>query len=143
MPTKPHPERSLCAINAALEVLGDRWSLLILRDMLFFGKSQFSEFQSSNENIATNILSARLAFLEKANLVRRVTQPRPGVRVEYHPTLKALDLLPVMLELVVWSAKHYQVTARAEHLVERIHTDRNQLLMELREQNLPRLGIVP
>jgi DNA-binding HxlR family transcriptional regulator len=93
-------------VSAALEVLGDRWSLLIVRDMMVRGFSTFHEFQGAGEGIATNILSDRLLNLRRAGVIaaQRDTSDRRSVR--YRLTAKGIDLAPLVLELLLWGAKH-------------------------------------
>lgn len=99
-------ERSACAISKALEVIGDRWSLLILRDLMFTQKRSYSELQSCEEKIATNILATRLSMLEANGIVVKSTDPENKRRVLYHLTMKGIDLLPVILELKEWMKKY-------------------------------------
>ncbi len=98
--------RSACAISMALENIGDKWSLLILRDLMFTDKRTYGELQSSDEKIATNILAARLLSLEASGLIRKTTDPDNGRRSLYFLTEKGIDLLPVIIELKQWSEKH-------------------------------------
>lgn len=98
--------RSHCPIAFALEIFGDRWTLLVLRDLLFKGKKRYKEFLASEEEIATNVLAERLRRLEREGLVTRLRPPGGGRQFVYRPTAKALDLLPVLLEISVWSAKY-------------------------------------
>lgn len=98
--------RSVCPIAGALDIVGDRWTLLVLRDVLLFDRHLFRELQASPEGISTNTLSDRLRKLEAAGLLeKRVYQTNPE-RCEYHATPKGRDLTNVLRELVVWSAKH-------------------------------------
>ncbi|RYY66344.1 MAG: transcriptional regulator [Chitinophagaceae bacterium] len=99
-------ERSACAISKALEIIGDRWSLLILRDLMFTQKRSYSELQSCEEKIATNILATRLSMLESNGIVVKSVDPANKRRVLYHLTLKGIDLLPVILELKEWMKKY-------------------------------------
>ncbi len=98
--------RSQCAISMALEAVGDKWSLLILRDLMFTDKRSYGELQSSDEKIATNILAARLQSLEANGLIRKTTDSRNGRRSLYFLTEKGIDLLPVVIELRHWMEKH-------------------------------------
>jgi len=98
--------RSACAISMALEAIGDKWSLLILRDLMFTGKRSYGELQSSDEKIATNILAARLQSLEANGLIRKTVDPNNGRRSLYFLTEKGIDLLPVIIELRQWTEKH-------------------------------------
>ncbi len=101
--------RSGCPIATTLDIVGDRWTLVILRDMVN-GKKRFSEFLDSPEEIATNVLADRLVLIEAAGLaVRKPYQLRPK-RFEYELTDKGRDLLPVMQSICLWANKHYPHT---------------------------------
>lgn len=104
--------RSDCPIAASLDILGDRWTMLILRDMLLGGKSQFGEF-ATNEGVATNILSDRLATLLERGIIERV--PDEGDRRKYHYRVlrPGVELLPVIAELVVWGVQNTDVPPSA------------------------------
>lgn len=98
--------RSTCPISSALDLLGDKWSLLVMRDVLFRGKCHYRDFLASEERIATNILADRLARLEAAGLLERSgDDPRSG-RQAYRATDKGRDLIPLLLETMRWSARH-------------------------------------
>jgi DNA-binding HxlR family transcriptional regulator len=100
------PLRSRCPIAGALDVLGDSWTLLVLRDLLFYDKHRFADFLNSPEGISTNILAERLKRLETCGLVeRRRYQDRPP-RDEYYVTQRGHDLLPVLRELIAWGQRH-------------------------------------
>jgi DNA-binding HxlR family transcriptional regulator len=98
--------RSHCAVNYGVEIFGDKWSLLIIRDIVFAGKKTYGEFLKSEEGIATNILAARLAFLEAQGILSRAPNPADKRKDFYTLTEKGLDLIPIVLTIVVWSAKH-------------------------------------
>ena len=98
--------RSACAISLALEAIGDKWSLLILRDLMFTDKRSYGELQSSEEKIATNILASRLQSLEANGLIRKASDPNNARRSLYFLTEKGIDLLPVIIELRQWMEKH-------------------------------------
>ena len=101
---KPRKSRSDCPMNFALETFGDSWSLLIIRDIVFWGKRTFGEFLRSNEGIATNILTARLQRLENEGILTKRPDPADKRRDLYSLTQKGLDLIPIMLELGAWSS---------------------------------------
>lgn len=103
--------RSGCPISIALESFGDPWSLLIVRDLLFKGLRTFKEFQGAGEGMATNILSDRLARLEAAGILEKDRDPSDARRVLYGLTPKGADLAPILVELVLWSAKHEKTDA--------------------------------
>jgi len=103
--SQPEP-RSGCPIANALDLLGDRWTLLVIRDLLFIGKRRFGELLSSPEGIPTNILSDRLRRLEEGGLVEKVPYQLRPPRYEYQLTAKGRDLLPVLRTLAEWSLRH-------------------------------------
>jgi DNA-binding HxlR family transcriptional regulator len=97
------PKRSHCPISLSLELIGDRWSLLVLRDLILFGKQRYGELLESAEGISTNILADRLTRLEGAGLISRSQQDG---HVQYSPTKKGADLRPVLSELARWGLKY-------------------------------------
>lgn len=98
--------RSDCPINFAVEVLGDRWSLVILRDIVFWGKRTYGELLGSDEGIATNVLASRLRKLEKEGLIRRSADPNDRRRDRFELTENGIALIPVLVELTCWSARN-------------------------------------
>lgn len=124
--------RSHCPISFALDQVGDRWTLLVLRDLVIVRKRTFRELSESPEGIASNILTARLRSLEDAGFIVRTPDPESARRVLYEPTAKALDLLPVMLELVRWGARHDPQTAAPAEFVRRIERDCAAVAEEIR-----------
>ena len=98
--------RSMCPIANALDFLGDKWTLVIVRDMLLLGKRTYSDFTFSSEAIPTNILAQRLRRLETCGFVTKEPYQTKPVRHRYVPTAKAEDLLPVLIEMVRWSNKY-------------------------------------
>ena len=103
--------RSGCPVNVSLEILGDRWSLLIVRDIMVRGLRTFREFRDSGEGIATNVLADRLRKLEAAGIVQARGEETDGRRVNYGLTEKGIDLAPVLLELFVWAGRHEETGA--------------------------------
>jgi DNA-binding HxlR family transcriptional regulator len=99
-------KRSSCPVSCALDILGDKWTLLVIRDILFLQKQYFQDFLESPEKIASNILSDRLKKLEECNIVLRQRDPDNARRIIYTLTDKGLDLSPAILELLRWGAKH-------------------------------------
>jgi DNA-binding HxlR family transcriptional regulator len=103
--------RSGCPVSISLEILGDRWSLLIVRDLMVRGYRTFQEFQRSGEGIATNILADRLHKLEAAGILATERAAEDGRRVYYRLTEKGIALAPVLLELLIWGATHEETAA--------------------------------
>ncbi len=100
--------RSDCPIAASLDILGDRWTLVVLRDMLLGGRSRFSEL-AADESIATNILTDRLHRLVDSGLIEKSSDPADGRRVIYRPLAPAIALVPVLAELIAWGVRHTPV----------------------------------
>jgi len=104
--TRKEDVRSHCSVNYGLEIFGDKWSLLIVRDIVFAGKKTYGEFLKSEEGFATNILASRLAFLEEQGILSKAPSSADRRKDLYTLTEKGLDLIPILLDIVVWSAKH-------------------------------------
>ncbi len=104
--TKKEDLRSHCAVNYGVEMFGDRWSLLIIRDIVFEGKKTYGAFLKSEEGIATNVLASRLAFLEAQGILSKAPSPEDGRKDVYTLTEKGLDLIPIVLNIVLWSAQY-------------------------------------
>lgn len=127
------PPRSGCPISIALELFGDPWSLLIVRDLMFKGLRTFKEFQGAGEGVASNILSDRLGRLERGGILSKARDPADSRRVLYGLTRKGADLAPVLVELVLWSAKYeeteappavvHEMQTRRAHVVARLQRD--------------------
>jgi DNA-binding HxlR family transcriptional regulator len=98
--------RSDCPLNYGIEIFCDKWSLLIVRDLMFFGKRHFNEFLSSEEHIATNLLADRLSMLEKEKIIRKSKDSQHKQKIVYSLTEKGIDLVPVILTIGLWSEKH-------------------------------------
>jgi DNA-binding HxlR family transcriptional regulator len=128
---KPSPRRSDCPLNAALEAVGDPWALLVVRDLMFKGICRYSEFLGAGEGVATNVLAARLRLLEREGIITRERDPADARRQVYRLTPKGIDLAPVLVDLVVWGARHYRTGAPAE-IIHRMETAREEFLAELR-----------
>src|SRR5215468_6653097 len=125
--------RSLCPISIALDMIGDSWSGLIVRDLMFKGARTFSEMRCEEERSASNILTARLAKLQEHGLLTRERDSGDRRRLIYRLTEKGFDLAPVLLELILWAAKH-EKTAAPEHILKAIQNDRPGFIEGLRKQ---------
>lgn len=97
--------RSDCPISCSLDFIGDKWSLLIVRDMFIFEKRSYNEFLGSGEKIATNILGNRLRFLEKEGLVLKRVSPEKRSSNHYYLTEKGIALIPILVEMIIWGRK--------------------------------------
>ena len=127
--------RSHCPVSLALEAIGDKWSLLILRDLITRGKRRYRELLSSEEGIATNILADRLERLENLGLISKSEDPDDRRQTLYSPTQKGLDVLPVILEMARWSDKYNPHVRAASPFLKRLRTDKDGLMAQLLSQN--------
>ncbi|MFL6699622.1 MAG: winged helix-turn-helix transcriptional regulator [Vitreoscilla sp.] len=107
-------KRSTCPISTALEIVGDRWTLLVVRDLMFAGKRHFREFLQSEEGISSNILADRLASLVEGGILIRRDDPTHAQKAIYSLTEKGLGLLPVIVAMSGWTQAHYPATRRQE-----------------------------
>ena len=128
--------RSHCPVNFALEVIGDKWSLLILRDMIFRGKRTYNEFLNSTEGFATNILAARLVYLEKQGILKKKADPEDKRKNVFHLTEKGLDLVPLIFEMMLWSAKYdgKSEAHRISGLIEKIRSNNRKISEKVIEE---------
>ncbi|WP_367154932.1 winged helix-turn-helix transcriptional regulator [Methylomonas sp. HYX-M1] len=122
-----------CPIDYALEVFGDRWTLLVLRDLMLSGKRYYRELMTSKEGIATNILTSRLRKMEADGLIIRKQNPEDKRQIFYELTEKALDLVPILLEISRWSIIYDENTAAPPELMRRFNDEPRQLIAELKE----------
>ena len=130
---KRRQRRSDCPVHFALEVFGDPWTLLVIRDLMFKGRTRYTDFLGAEEGIATNVLADRLLRLEQDGIIEKEAAVR-GSSGSYRLTSKGMDLLPIMLEIIAWSARHDPKTAADRSFVRRLRKDREGLLAEIRAQ---------
>jgi DNA-binding HxlR family transcriptional regulator len=125
--------RSGCPLSVSLELFGDRWSLLIVRDLMVRGLRTFREFKESGEGIATNILSDRLKKLIAAGIVDAEEEDADGRKINYRLTKKGIDLAPVVLEIFVWAARHEE-TGASRAIVAEMEKHRERVISETRRR---------
>lgn len=125
--------RSGCPVSVSLEIFGDRWSLLVIRDLMVRGYRTFKEFQQSGEGIATNILADRLQKLEAAKIITSEVAEKDGRSIHYRLTEKGIDLAPVLLELLLWGAQYEETDAPCAVMVE-MAKNRAAVLAETRRR---------
>jgi DNA-binding HxlR family transcriptional regulator len=142
-PGKPR-RRSGCPVSISLETLGDRWSLLIIRDLMVRGYTTFKQFEESDEGIATNILSDRLRRLQHRGIIVAERDAKDRRRVSYRLTGKGIDLAPLLLDLLIWGAQHEQTMAPAA-LIARMAQNREGVIEEARRRwrNRDRTPLLP
>jgi DNA-binding HxlR family transcriptional regulator len=124
--------RSGCPLNASVEMLGDRWSLLIIRDMMLRGARTYKAFLECYEGIATNILADRLRKLAVYGIISTEPDPSDGRKVTYLLTKKGIDLAPVLTEMVLWAAAHEDTGNQA--LVKQMRADKEKFLAGVRRR---------
>lgn len=129
----PRQPRSGCPISIALELLGDAWTLLIVRDLMFKDRRTYNDFLNGGEGIASNILADRLRKLEDANIIEKQRDPKDARRFIYRLSPKGIDLAPVLVELVIWSARHEQTDAPPP-AVRSMRADREKFLADVRRR---------
>src|SRR5919109_2787507 len=136
----PTTHRSLCPINLALEVFGDRWTLLIVRDLMFAGKRHFRELLQSDERIASNILADRLAMLVEQGIVTRTGDPSHKQKAVYSLTEKGIALLPILAQIGIWSRRYRPVTEESAATAARLEEGGpalwEEIAAELRQTHL-------
>jgi DNA-binding HxlR family transcriptional regulator len=117
-------KRSDCPISNSLEIWGDKWSLLIIRDLMFKKNCTYKDFLNAGEGIATNILASRLAVLEENNLIEKVENPGTKTRVFYKLTNKGIDLVPVLVEVHLWAEKYFTIPAEIKARMKSAKSDK-------------------
>jgi DNA-binding HxlR family transcriptional regulator len=125
-------EKSNCPISYSLDLFGDRWTLLVLRDLILWGKTRFAELQSSDEKIASNILSDRLRRLEARGIIGIEKDPSDARQKIYTATEKGLSLTPVLLEIAAWGASHDPETGAPNGFAADFYADREAYYAEHR-----------
>lgn len=128
-----HEFRSDCPINFGLEIFGDKWSLLIVRDIIFADKTTYNDFLESNEKIATNILSNRLKSLEEAGIIKKHHDPtrKTKTKIVYGLTKRGAELIPILIEIMLWSGKQRELDEDARIIVAKAEQDKQALIEEL------------
>lgn len=128
----PNGRRSACPLNASVEMLGDRWSLLIIRDMMVRGARTYKEFLGAPEGIATNVLADRLKKLESYGIIEMRADAKDARSMIYTLTPKGVDLAPVLAEMVLWAARHEDTGN--QKLVRLMQKDKAAFLAEIRRR---------
>ncbi|POS00743.1 HxlR family transcriptional regulator [Flavobacterium croceum DSM 17960] len=125
---KKDKKRSECPISCSLDIFGDKWSLLIIRDMMFANKSTYGDFLKSEEKIATNILASRLQSLEENKLIEKLEHPDSKAKVLYRLTQKSIDLLPIIVEIHIWAEKHFDIPADIKAMIKEAKKDKDEFI---------------
>lgn len=123
--------RSSCPISTTLDILGDKWSLLIVRDMAFKGMGTYGEFLRAGEGIATNVLADKLTQLECGGIISRETHPASKAKILYRLTPKGIDLIPALVEIILWSEKYHDVHEQATAFAKQAKKDKARVIKML------------
>lgn len=121
-------KRSDCPISCSLDVFGDKWSLLIIRDLMFFNKSTYGDFLKSDEGIATNILASRLQALEENELIVKLEHPESKAKNLYQLTVKAIELLPIIVEIHLWAEKYFTIPSELKAILKEAKKDKAEFI---------------
>jgi DNA-binding HxlR family transcriptional regulator len=123
--------RSDCPISTALDIFGDKWSLLIVRDLVFKGKNTYGDFLNAGEKIATNILADRLMLLEAGGIISKQKHPESKAKILYKLTPKGIDLVPSLVEIIAWSEKYHDVHLQARQFAKQLRKDKKGLIKQI------------
>ena len=121
---KKMKKRSDCPISCSLDIWGDKWSLLIIRDLIFSKKCRYSDFLKSEEGIATNILATRLQALEENKIIEKSDEPESKSKGYYKLTKMGIDLLPILIEIDLWSEKYFPIPEDIKTILIEIKKDK-------------------
>lgn len=126
--------RSDCPISSSLDIWGDKWSLLIIRNLMFYDLNTYGEFLNAPEKIATNILADRLQKLEDAGLITQEEHPESKAKIFYKLTPMGISLLPVMTEISLWGDKYFKTSPQAKAITKLAKKDKPGFIMSLSEK---------
>lgn len=121
--------RSDCPISSSLDIWGDKWSLLIVRDLMFSKQCTYGDFLKSDEKIATNILATRLQMLEENGIIVKLDHPDSKAKVLYKLTQKGVDLLPLMTEINLWADKYFTISPEQQEVIKAIKADKTLFIV--------------
>jgi DNA-binding HxlR family transcriptional regulator len=124
----PIKKRSDCPISCSLDVWGDKWSLLIIRDLMFKKECTYGDFLKSDEKIATNILASRLQTMEENGVITKLEHPDSKAKVLYKLTEKGIDLLPLMIEINLWANKYFSLPEERKAILKEIKRDKEKFI---------------
>ncbi len=127
-------KRSECPLSCSLDVFGDKWSLLIVRDLIFGNKCTYNDFLKSGEGIATNILASRLKGLEENGVIEKSAHPDSKAKILYRLTQKGIDLLPIIIEVYIWSDKYLTIPTDLKATIKEAKKDKNKFVKQLTKE---------
>ncbi|TGM48382.1 transcriptional regulator [Leptospira biflexa] len=121
-------KRSDCPISSSLDIWGDKWSLLIIRDLMHQKQCTYGDFLKSKEGIATNILATRLQMLEENGLIQKKEHPENKTKVLYQLTDKGIDLLPVLIEIQIWAESYFEIPKEIKERIKPFKKDKETVI---------------
>ena len=124
-------KRSDCPISYTLDFFGDKWIFLIMRDIALNGKKFYNEFLVAGEGIATNVLSDRLKMLVSRGFITSQTYDKLKTKKEYRLTEKGKDLIPILIEMIIWGAKYDDKTAATYEFIDKAKRDRKRVINKI------------
>ena len=127
-------KRSECPLSCSLDVFGDKWSLLIIRDLMFGNKRTYNDFLKSEEGIATNILASRLKGLEENGIIEKSAHPDSKAKILYKLTTKGIDLLPLIMEVYIWSDKYMTIPANIKATIKEAKKDKDKFVKQVTKE---------
>lgn len=124
-------KRSECPISSALDIVGDKWTLIIIRDIALSGKNTYNEFLKSEEKIATNVLADRLSMLVDVGILVAEEHPKSKAKILYRLSNQGIDLLPVLIELILWSDKYLSISPQAKDFAKMLRKNKELVLKQI------------
>lgn len=124
-------QRSDCPISSSLDIWGDKWTLLIIRDLMYLKECTYGDFLKSPEGIATNILASRLQLLEENKIIEKLDHPDSKAKVLYKLTRKGIDLIPILIEIHLWADKYLQISDERRALTKVIKKDKTKFIKDI------------
>lgn len=123
-----------CPVRFGMSQFGDKWSFLIIRDLMFKGRKYYHEFMEAGEGISTNVLATRLADLESNGIIAKARDPEKGSRYVYSLTEKGIELMPMMLAMMDWAEKYDAATEVPKEFINKLRTDQAGLERDLQKE---------
>jgi DNA-binding HxlR family transcriptional regulator len=127
-------KRSDCPLSCSLDVFGDKWSLLIIRDLMFQKKCTYNDFLKSAEGIATNILASRLKGLEENGVIEKSAHPDSKAKILYKLTQKGIDLLPIIMEVYIWADKYLTIPTDIKATIKEAKKDKDKFIKQVTKE---------
>ena len=131
---KKTKKRSDCPVSTSLDIWGDKWSLLIIRDLMFAKECTYGDILKAPEGIATNILASRLEVLEENKMIEKLEHPDSKAKVLYRLTKMGIDLLPIMIEIILWAEKYFPIPADRKAMLKEVKKDKAAFIKSMTKE---------